>query len=759
VRHKRPLSVVLACLVGALTLAGVPAFTAPHEDGPQAKEYRVTGPDRIDRADRTRIARTGAAVNGVEHGALYVSATPSEVKRLEALGYTVAVDGQVHRDLGEVVPFDFPSNDSGYHNYAEMVAEIDRVVAAYPSLVKRTVIGQSHEGRDIFALKISDNAAIDEAEPEVAFTHHQHAREHLTVEMALYTLNMLTSTYANDSAVRTLVDTREIWILPDVNPDGGEYDIATGSYRSWRKNRQPNAGSSYVGTDLNRNWDYKWGCCGGSSSSTSSDTYRGSAPFSGVESRVVADWVNSRVVGGRQQIVSHIDFHTYSELILWPFGWTYDNTAPGLSTDQESVFRTIGQEMADSNGYTPEQSSDLYITDGTISDWMWGIHGIWSYTFEMFPGSDLEGGFYPGDEVISRETSRNRAALLYFLAQSDGCTYDVIGKPELCAGAGVTVANPGAQSSTVGTAVSLANSASGGTAPYSWSASGLPAGLSINASTGTISGTPTAAGTSSVTVTATDSSSPVKTGSQAFAWTVNPVGACTLQTNGTNVNIGDNTTVESPVTVSGCAGNASATATVQVGIVHTYIGDLKVDLVAPDGSVYTLHNRAGGSADNINQTYTVNLSSEVANGVWKLRVNDNAGGDTGYLDTWTLNTGSGGGGGSCAAQTNGTNATITDFSTVETSVTVSGCSGNASATSKVAVAIVHTYIGDLKVDLVAPDGSVYTLHNRTGSGTDNINTTYTVNLSSEVRNGTWKLRVTDSAAGDTGYLDTWTLTT
>ncbi|MCY0925472.1 S8 family serine peptidase [Streptomyces sp. H27-H1] len=100
--------------------------------------------------------------------------------------------------------------------------------------------------------------------------------------------------------------------------------------------------------------------------------------------------------------------------------------------------------------------------------------------------------------------------------------------------------------------------------------------------------------------------------------------------------IADNATVESPITVSGVAGNAPATLKVGVNIVHTYIGDLKVDLIAPDGSVYTLHNRAGGSADNINQTYTVNASAEVANGTWKLRVNDNAGGDTGKIDSWSL---------------------------------------------------------------------------------------------------------------------------
>ncbi|MFE2323175.1 S8 family serine peptidase [Streptomyces sp. NPDC059385] len=103
-----------------------------------------------------------------------------------------------------------------------------------------------------------------------------------------------------------------------------------------------------------------------------------------------------------------------------------------------------------------------------------------------------------------------------------------------------------------------------------------------------------------------------------------------------DVAIGDNTTVESSIAVSGVTGNAPATLKVGVNIVHTYIGDLKVDLIAPDGTVYTVHNRAGGSTDNINQVYTVNASSEVANGTWKLRVNDNAGGDTGKIDSWNL---------------------------------------------------------------------------------------------------------------------------
>nr|WP_232328074.1 M14 family metallopeptidase [Kibdelosporangium sp. MJ126-NF4]CEL16617.1 Carboxypeptidase T [Kibdelosporangium sp. MJ126-NF4] len=423
IRRRLPVALALAVTFSFVVLT--PSTAGPSSSAPQrtSAEYLVEGAKTS--KQRSRIAATGAAVTYAEHGVVGITATPDEVEQIKRLGFTVRQ--QAAPTQPDTVTFDFPPADSKYHNFAELTAEVDAAAKAYPSIVSKQVIGKSHEGRDLIAIKISDNVATDENEPEVLFTAHQHAREHLTKEMALYLLRQLTTGYGSDQRVTNIVNSREVWLLPDLNPDGGEYDIATGSYRSWRKNRQPNSGTSNVGTDLNRNWAFKWGCCNGSSGSTGSETYRGSAAESATEVKAFANFVRSRNVGGVQQIRTGIDFHTYSELILWPYGYTAADTAPGMTADDAATFAKIGRDMAATNNYTPEQSSDLYVTDGSIDDWLWGDQKIFGYTFEMYPTGAGGGGFYPPDEVIDRETARNKEAVLKLLELSD-CPYRAIGK-------------------------------------------------------------------------------------------------------------------------------------------------------------------------------------------------------------------------------------------------------------------------------------------------------------------------------------------
>ncbi|MDC8014533.1 proprotein convertase P-domain-containing protein [Tahibacter soli] len=142
-----------------------------------------------------------------------------------------------------------------------------------------------------------------------------------------------------------------------------------------------------------------------------------------------------------------------------------------------------------------------------------------------------------------------------------------------------------------------------------------------------------AAGTYTVGLTVTDDDGATNATSRSVTVTASGV---QTYTNTADYAINDNATVESPIAVSGRTGNAPTNAQVSIAIVHTYIGDLKVDLVAPDGSLYNLHNRTGGGTDNINKTVTLNLSSEALNGTWKLRVNDNANQDVGKIDSWSV---------------------------------------------------------------------------------------------------------------------------
>jgi carboxypeptidase T len=409
---------VLAAVAGLLIAAAPATAAAPNK----VRTYRVDGVR--DLLDRSAVTVAGAAIVEVDHGEVVVTANRRAVRRMRRMGYSVKRLAPPKRRRGARAAA-FPPADAAYHDYTEMAAEVQQTAADFPQIVSRFSLGRSYQGRELWAVKVSDNVAVDESETEVLFTANQHAREHLTVEMALYILRELTSKYASDPRIRNIVDNRETWIVFMVNPDGVEYDIATGSYRMWRKNRQPNAGSTFVGTDLNRNWGWRWGCCGGSSGSFSSETYRGAAPFSAPETARLRDFVDSRVIGGVQQIKAHIDFHTYSELILWPYGYTTADTAPGLTIDDRNAHAELGRRMAATNGYTPEQASDLYIADGTIDDWLWGQHKIFTYTFEMFPRTSSP-GFYPADEQIGPQTTRNREAVL-MLEEAAPCVYQLIG--------------------------------------------------------------------------------------------------------------------------------------------------------------------------------------------------------------------------------------------------------------------------------------------------------------------------------------------
>ena len=136
---------------------------------------------------------------------------------------------------------EFPAGKQGYHSYTEMAADVAAVAAAHPDIVSRFSIGKSYQGRDLWAVKISDNVNVDEPEPEVMFDGGHHADEHMSTEMTLHILHWLVDGYGIDPRITTIVDSREIWIVFMVNPDGVEYDISGGSSTTGARtaNRRP----------------------------------------------------------------------------------------------------------------------------------------------------------------------------------------------------------------------------------------------------------------------------------------------------------------------------------------------------------------------------------------------------------------------------------------------------------------------------------------------------------------------------------------
>ncbi|MBI5000864.1 MAG: choice-of-anchor J domain-containing protein [Euryarchaeota archaeon] len=255
---------------------------------------------------------------------------------------------------------------SGYHTYPEIQAELDAIEAAHPAIAKKYVIGTSWEGRNLSVMKISDNVAVNESEPGAFIMGNHHAREWMTVEVPLYYLNYLVNNYGTDDQVTWLVDNREIYILPSVNPDGLNYSQFSDSL--WRKNRRNN-GDGTFGVDLNRNYNGSQngdpnGAFGGVGSSgvTSDDTYHGPSAFSEPETRAIRDFVLNRT-----NIALSISYHSYAEEIYWPWGYS-----TSVQTPDDAAQHSVASDFAAINGYTAVQSAVPYATTGDTDDWCYG---------------------------------------------------------------------------------------------------------------------------------------------------------------------------------------------------------------------------------------------------------------------------------------------------------------------------------------------------------------------------------------------------
>lgn len=415
---------------------------------PQAPQINQETVVRVFYQDRDQLTALAARFDvwqvAQEDGYAILSVTDAQYREIISMGYQVVIDEKLTAQASQIssIP-DFPC----YRTVEETYASINSLNAQYPNLTAVTDIGNSWDkvtaggpaGYDLYDLIIT-NESIAGPKPVFFLMSEIHAREYATAEIAIRFAEHLLQNYGVDPDITYFVDYHEVHIVPMTNPDGRKF--AEGG-DSWRKNTDNDDGCTYnYGVDLNRNYSFKWGCCGGSSGDCSDETYRGPSAGSepetvAIQNLVLSLFPDQRGPGDTDPAPADatglmITLHSAAGLVLWPWGWTYTN-GPNASQLQ-----TIGNKLAYYNGYTPQQSSDLYITDGTTDDWSYGVLGIASFTYE------IAGTFFePCGAFDSVDWPDNRDSLMYALRIPETPYMTGLGPDALNAASNPTMVAPG----------------------------------------------------------------------------------------------------------------------------------------------------------------------------------------------------------------------------------------------------------------------------------------------------------------------------
>jgi hypothetical protein len=337
--------------------------------------------------------------NNVDEKYVLVAADQNDIEQLQALGFEVVIDEVETANydqmnlLKEYSIGTIPPPYNCYRTVEETYAYAAALAISYPNLAEWIDVGDSWEksvgqldGYDMMVLKLT-NESIPGDKPKLFITAAIHAREYATAELAARFAEYLVNNYNVDADVTWLLDYHEVHIMLQTNPDGRK-EAEAGDL--WRKNTNENycgVTSSNRGADLNRNFSFWWACCGGSTSYPCGETYHGPSAGSEPETQAVQNYMQAIFPDQRADDLSapapadatgvYIDLHSYSELVLWSWGFT-DNTAPNGTSLQ-----TLGRKFAYFNGYTPQQSIDLYVTDGGTEDFAYGNLGVAGYCFEV----------------------------------------------------------------------------------------------------------------------------------------------------------------------------------------------------------------------------------------------------------------------------------------------------------------------------------------------------------------------------------------
>ncbi|MCB0806324.1 MAG: carboxypeptidase regulatory-like domain-containing protein [Bacteroidales bacterium] len=284
---------------------------------------------------------------------------------------------------------------NGYRDYSDLYNELLQLQTDHPSICKLYDIGDSrgkiylnggnsnyaNYNHDIWALKVSDNVAAEEDEPAIFYMGEHHAREPISLEVAMYVLNHIIDNYGTDPDITASVNNKQIWFIPLVNPNGHKI-VTDQDDLWWRKNMCDNDGNasfngSQDGTDPNRNYSWEWGGQG-SSGTLSSETYRGASPASEPEIQAMQNLLLDH------HFVAGITYHSYSELVLFPYGYATNATAPDFDALEElAVDMALTIPAAGGGNYTPQPSWALYPASGVTDDFAYGEQGIFSYCIEL----------------------------------------------------------------------------------------------------------------------------------------------------------------------------------------------------------------------------------------------------------------------------------------------------------------------------------------------------------------------------------------
>lgn len=320
-----------------------------------------------------------------------------------------------------------PRVNTSYYSYSETIAELQNLHSLYPDETRLVSLGKTYEGRDIWAFKVSTNASTEDFDkPEIYINGMHHAREWLCPNVCLHIIRTLLENYTTNTTIKDIMDHRQVWFVPVVNPDGRVYDgygdgDDPANYVNWRKNRFPNAGGSY-GIDLNRNYGYDWGGSG-SSGTPSDETYRGTAPFSELEIQAIRNFTRAH------HFVSSISYHMYGQDIYYIGGSAAPDTPVTYQLAQNMASLITNTAGSVQNGYIPGQSSG-----GSGMDYGWLYHDqrVFPFLIELYPSGNDNipspyNGFHPPASCVPYVCNDNLEAALYLMKVSNN-PYHVLDK-------------------------------------------------------------------------------------------------------------------------------------------------------------------------------------------------------------------------------------------------------------------------------------------------------------------------------------------